>query len=205
MPIAIGSAQRPAETELVCGDACAAIAVARGVLICVADGLGHGPAAREAADAACAHVRAQADAPLEVLLRGVDRALVGSRGAAVSLLGIYPAERRVVFAGVGNVELHALARAHIASPTTPGILGRGSRSFRAWEHPLGDDDLFVLASDGLSNRFDLRSLAHLAPQAIADTLVANYHQRRDDVSCVVARMTTGGEATSLRPGPGGME
>jgi serine/threonine protein phosphatase PrpC len=188
MPIAVGAAQRVAEGEVVCGDACAAVASGYGMLLCVADGLGHGPSAREAADAACAHVRAHPDDPLDALLRGIDRALLGSRGAAVSLLAIDLVERQVRFAGVGNVELHALAEAHVSSPTAPGILGRGLRHVRVWPHPLADGDLFALTSDGLSNHFDLRKLAHLTPQAMADTIVAGFHKKHDDASCMVARM-----------------
>ncbi len=110
----------------------------------------------------------------------------------VSLLNIEPAAGRVLFAGVGNLELHALARAHIASPTTPGILGRGLRSVRVWEHPLAEGDLFVLTSDGLSPAFDLQALAHLTPQAIADVLVSGFHKKHDDASCAVARMMGAG-------------
>ncbi len=191
MPIGVGSAQRPAAGEIVCGDACAVVALEHGTLLCVADGLGHGPSAKEAADAACDHVRAHAGDPFEVLLRGVDRALAGSRGAAVSLLSLEPAHERVIFAGVGNVELHAIARAHVSSPTSPGILGRGVRSVRVWQHLLADGDLFALTSDGVSTRFDLQSLAHLSPQAIADALVAGFHKKHDDASCMVARVAPG--------------
>ena len=189
MPIAAGSAQVAAAGESVCGDACVIVATARGTLLCVADGLGHGPSAREAADLACAHVRAHADDPLDALLRGVDRALAGSRGAVVSVLALDPGAGHASFAGVGNVELHAVSRTRIASPTTPGILGRGLRHVRVWEHALSPGDLLVLTSDGLENHFDLQALSHLAPQAIADALVAGFHKKHDDATCAVARVT----------------
>src|SRR6185437_14125843 len=143
---------------------------------------GHGPSAKEAADVVCTHVREHADAPIDALLQGADRALAGSRGAAVSLLAIEPANGRVLFAGVGNVELHAVTRVHVASPTRPGIVGRGLHGVRVWEHPLSDGDLYALASDGVSTTFELQSFAHLAPQAIADALVDGFHKRHDDAS-----------------------
>jgi serine/threonine protein phosphatase PrpC len=189
MPVSVGRAHDVATGETVCGDASAVVTSAQRTLLCVADGLGHGPNAREAADVACAHVVANADKPFEVLLRELDRMLAGTRGAALSLLTLEPADGRVLFAGIGNVELAALSRAHIASPTTPGILGRGFKSVRVWEHPLADGDLFVLTSDGVSNQFDLQSLAHLEPQVIAEAIVARFHRKHDDASCVVARVT----------------
>jgi serine/threonine protein phosphatase PrpC len=126
--------------------------------------------------------------------------LAGLRGAAVSLLAIEPANRRVLFSGVGNVELHAVARARVASPTRPGIIGRGLHSVRVWEHPLADGDLFALTSDGISSRFELHALAHLSPQAIADALVAGFHRKHDDASCVVARMTAAAGPEDLQGG-----
>jgi serine/threonine protein phosphatase PrpC len=191
MLVAVGRAHCAANGETICGDASTVVASAQGTLLCVADGLGHGPNARAAADIACAHVAAHADTPVDVLLRELDRALAGTRGAALSLLTLEPAGGRVLFAGIGNVELHALARAHIASPTTPGILGRGFKSVRVWEHPLAEGDLFVLTSDGVSSQFDLQVFAHLEPQAIAEAIVAGFHKKHDDASCVVARVTLG--------------
>ena len=189
MPIAVGSAHLATAGESVCGDACVIVDMAQGVLLGVADGLGHGPSAREAADAACAHVRAHVNDPLDILLRGVDRALVGTRGAVVSLMALDPKAGWARFAGVGNVELHTLSRANMAAPNTPGILGRGFRSVRVWEHPLAEGDLLVMTSDGVSIHFDLKTFAHLAPQALADALVARFHKKHDDASCAVARVT----------------
>ncbi len=88
----------------------------------------------------------------------------------------------MLFAGVGNVESTRWRAHHVASPTTPGIVGRGFRSVRVWQHGLADGDLFVLTSDGLSSSFDLRSMAHLAPQAIAAALVAGFHKKHDDAT-----------------------
>jgi serine/threonine protein phosphatase PrpC len=198
MPVVVGGASRPAVGEMVCGDAYAIVPMAHGTLVCLADGLGHGPAAKEAADAVCAHVREHAAAPLDVLLQGADRALAGSRGAAVSLLAIEPANGRVLFAGVGNVELYAVTRVHVASPTRPGIVGRGLHGVRVWEHALSEGDLFALASDGIAATFELEPFAHLAPQAIADALVEGFHKKHDDASCVVARLTTEATAAGTR-------
>lgn len=189
MPVSVGVAQGIAAGESVSGDASVVVPFARGTLLCVADGLGHGPNARIPADMACAHVAAHPDTSIDVLLREIDKALFGTRGAVLSLLSIEPAAGRVIFAGVGNVEMHAAARAHIASPTTPGILGRGIKNLRLWEHPLADGDLFVLTSDGVAHDFDLQAMAHLDPQTIADAIVAGFHKKHDDASCLVARVT----------------
>ncbi len=156
MRVLSAGAQRPLAGEKVCGDAFTVASHAEGTIVCLADGLGHGPAAYAAAEAACRHVRENAGAPLDALMRGIDRALSGLRGAAVSLLAIDQAAARVRFVGVGNVELRAVARTPIAPPNLPGIVGQRMRTPRIWEYPLAEGDLLVLVSDGISSRFELR-------------------------------------------------
>jgi phosphoserine phosphatase RsbX len=188
MAMLVGAAQRAKPGELVCGDVSTTVQLAQGLLLCLADGLGHGENAQVCADAACGFVRAHADEPLEALMRGLDRALVGQRGAAVSLLSLEPAQGRIRFVGIGNVELRAIARAHVAPPTMSGIVGRGIRNVRVWEYPLAEGDLLMLSSDGISTRFELAALAHLAPQAMADEIVARHSKNHDDASCLVVRV-----------------
>jgi phosphoserine phosphatase RsbX len=192
MRVQVGSAWRPAAGHDVCGDVCAAVPFAMGTLLCLADGLGHGPEAHAAAEAVCGYARAHGDEPLQTMLRGMDAALSGTRGAAVSLLALLPARRRALFASVGNVELRALSRARIAPPTSPGIVGCRMRSLRVWEYPLTEGDLLVLLSDGISNRFELDALACLEPQALAEGLVAGHHKADDDACCVVTRIVAAG-------------
>lgn len=188
MSLQIGSAFRPAAGQDVCGDVCGIFPCAEGTLLCLADGLGHGPDARAAALLACGYARTHADEPLETMLRGMSAALLGMRGAAVSVLVLLPSERRALFAGVGNVELRAVSRERIAPPTTPGIVGQRMRTVRVWEYALAEGDLLVLFSDGISSRFELGDFAHLEPQALAEGLVAKQHKTHDDACCVVAKV-----------------
>jgi hypothetical protein len=188
MRVLVAAAQRPIAGEAVCGDAFTVASHDRTTLVCLADGLGHGDAAHEAAEAACRHAREHAGTPLDALIRGIDGALAGLRGAAVSLLSIDEGAGRVQFVGVGNVELRAAARAPIAPPNFPGIVGQRMRKPRLWDYPIAAGDVLVLISDGISSRFELGTLAHLAPQALADTILASHGKKHDDASCVVARI-----------------
>lgn len=194
MRLVVGAAKRPLAGQTVCGDQHAIVPFSQGVLLCLADGLGHGPDAHSAATTACQVAREHADEPLETLMRRLDSALSRTRGAAVSLVTVRPAAGYVRFAGIGNVELRTVSKAHIAPPTLPGIVGQGMRSVRVWEYPIVAGDLLVLMSDGISTRFDLDKLAHLEPQALADTLLAEHQKSHDDACVVVARVTAAEEA-----------
>jgi phosphoserine phosphatase RsbX len=192
MQVVVGSAQRPVMGETVCGDSFVVAPFEGGTLLCLADGLGHGASAHAASDAACRHAKEHAGTALEALIRSIDRLLRGTRGAAVSLLSF--SAQRVQFVGIGNVELRAVARTRIAPPTMPGIVGQGVRKVRVWEYPLAEGDLFVLMSDGISTRFELSELAHLAPQPLADALLAAHHKSHDDACCAAARIASAGAA-----------
>lgn len=192
MRVEIASASLAASGQTVCGDACAIDVSPTITTLCVADGLGHGPEAREAAMVACNFVRAHAQEPFEALLLRLDTVLSRTRGAAVSLLSIEPASLRARFTSLGNVELRAASRVRFAPPTMPGILGRGVRRLRVWDHALAAGDVLVLTTDGISSRFDLDALAHLAPQAVADHLMTNHRRSHDDACCLVARVVDDG-------------
>jgi phosphoserine phosphatase RsbX len=188
MHVMVGAATRPAVGQTVCGDAFVVAPYSAGTLVCLADGLGHGPLANDAAFAACNYAREHAGEPLEAIMRGIDGALRGGRGAAVSLLALSPLARRVRYAGVGNVELRAVAKVGIAPPNLPGIVGQRLRAVRIWEYPLAQGDVLMLASDGISTRFELKELVRLEPQALAAFVVHRHHKAHDDGSCVVARI-----------------
>jgi hypothetical protein len=191
MNVTMGTATRPAVGQTVCGDAFVVAPFPGGTLVCLADGLGHGPLAHDAAVAACAYARQHAGEPLEAVMRGIDGALRGLRGAAVSLLALSPAARRMRYAGVGNVELRAVAKAAMAPPNVPGIVGQRIRAVRIWDYQLAEGDVLMLCSDGISTRFELKELVHLEPQALATFIIHRHHKAHDDGSCVVVRVEGG--------------
>ncbi|APR83276.1 Phosphoserine phosphatase RsbX [Minicystis rosea] len=188
MQIQTGVTARPAVGQTVCGDAWSITPFSQGLLLCLADGLGHGPEARTASTTACHYAETHASEPLEAMLHGMNAALAGLRGAAVSVLVLEPVARRALFAGVGNVELRSASRGRIAPPTVPGVVGHGVRRVRVWEYPISEGDLFVLMSDGISSRFELDPISKLEPQALADHLVNKHHKTHDDACAVVARL-----------------
>jgi negative regulator of sigma-B (phosphoserine phosphatase) len=188
--VSVGTARRPAVGQTVCGDVSVVVASAHGTLVCVADGLGHGADASKAATLACDYARENANTPLDALLRGMDRALGSTRGAAVSVILADASQARLQFVGTGNVELRTIARTPIAPPSMPGIVGRGLRSVRVWEYALAEKDLLVLLTDGVSSRFELGGFSHLDPQALAEAVVAKHHKTHDDACCVAVRVGT---------------
>ena len=72
----------------------------------------------------------------------------------------------------------------------PGIAGHQRRAVREFSYPLGGNDLVVLHSDGVSDRWrltDYPGLATRTPLVIAVTLLRDAGARRDDAGVLVAR------------------
>ena len=161
------------------------------VLLAMADGLGHGPTAREAALAFCEFVSLHADWPLDAILRASSQAMAHTRGAAAGLLRIGLGTGRASFAAVGNVELRTASARPFHPVSTPGIVGRPFRNVVVFEYEMSPGDTLVLHTDGISSRMDPSLLAGLDEQDAADAVLREHGKDHDDATCVVVRALQG--------------
>ena len=189
---------RPISGETVCGDAWAVRAVAGDggvdrptLLVMLCDGLGHGPLAERASQAAVKAFRGTHDLSPQGALEAVHRALRGTRGGAVAVARIEPAAGRVLYCGIGNVSGFLVAdRGRRALLSAPGIVGAHMRRLRTFEEPLPEHGALVMHSDGLTERWDPGTLPGLlghSPLVMAGQLLREAAVRRDDASVVVVK------------------
>lgn len=188
MSLQIATAQRPAHGEMICGDAFAIVTAADAVVIALADGLGHGPRAYEAAEGFCDYVRSNHKHSLEQILRGAGAAISGTRGAIAVVMRLETKVGAMEFAGVGNIETQVLSRSAIRPVCTPGIVGRPLRKVITWRYEISAGDLLAVYSDGISPRFDLESYRQLEPQLIADSILERHGKSYDDATILVIRV-----------------
>lgn len=161
------------------------------LLVMLCDGLGHGPLAALASEAAVkAFKRSRAHRP-EELLGDVHKALRGTRGGAVAIARVEPAARRLLYCGIGNVSGFLIGpdvRSGLLS--APGIVGHQMRSLRTFEVPLPEDSALVMHSDGLSERWSPQNMPGLlqhTPAVMAGQLLREAAVRRDDAGIVVIK------------------
>ena len=195
--LAYGVAHACADGEEVSGDAWVALADGdERVLLAAIDGLGHGAAAREAAELAAATIRAHADAQLPSLVRACHEALVGTRGAALTVARIELRARMLTWLGIGNVA--GLIAPAVASASAPealllaGVVGDRLPQLVPVTVALGDGDTVLLATDGIvgAHAGELRVPGALGP--LADGLLHRHrHGSRDDALVLVARVGPG--------------
>jgi anti-sigma regulatory factor (Ser/Thr protein kinase) len=176
------------ETES--GDACATISRPKGPMVAVADGLGHGARAAEAAAAFVASVREAPDLALDEVFARAHRALLKTRGAVAAVARFDEARNEVEIAGIGNVAVmvsRSADRRTEHAVVTPGVLGSAYRAARLQTLSFALGDVLVMHTDGVRSRFDFGLLRAMPVQAAAESLVRTNAKGSDDAACVVVR------------------
>lgn len=191
----IGAVCLPIEGETVCGDAWAAEVHENSLTLLVADGLGHGPDAAKASQAAIAVIAANANKSPAMLMECAHKALYATRGAAVAISKIDDTRSEIKFAGVGNIAVSVFinaGRKHLLSHS--GIVGNNMRKVQEVSQAWEQDALLIAHSDGLGTRWELDKypgLLRVHPSLIAAILYRDFSRGRDDVTVVVVRDITG--------------
>lgn len=155
----------------------------------LADGLGHGSPAAEAALTAELAFHRDPAGPLPRLMTALHEALRHTRGAAVALVRVCPAA--VSFCGVGNVStvvLTGVRNHHLLS--APGVAGLRAGTPVQQDLPVPPGSTVVLHSDGLDNRWLLGPPGTLgaSAQLAAARLLRDHRLRTDDAGVLVARL-----------------
>lgn len=197
-PLRVGGVNIPFAGADQSGDAWAWVPGADRLTLLVADGLGHGPAAALASDAAVRELRRCAHLAPAELLAQLHTALRDTRGAAVAVAQLDLAERILSFSGIGNIGARLrTGDSWRALLSHPGIVGahRPARVPRM-QVPWAPDSLLVMHSDGLPSRWappDAVSLGSPDPAVTAAAIVRDASSSalpvRDDTTVVVLSPT----------------
>jgi negative regulator of sigma-B (phosphoserine phosphatase) len=166
---------------------------ARGGLVAVIDGLGHGVPAAEAAEAAADVLRAHADEEPQALLERCHAALRRTRGVVMTLAWFDLAQRTVAWTGVGNVEARLVrglggADSRYASPVVlGGVVGYNLPRARLGTVALEHGDAVAFATDGVAADYSASLAPGVPAQELAERVLARHGKGTDDALAVVVR------------------
>ncbi|MTW21429.1 SpoIIE family protein phosphatase [Allochromatium palmeri] len=186
----IGQALRPMPGETLCGDQLGWWTRPDGWRVALADGLGHGAEAHVAAATAMRQLATDDEIPLAELFARCDRALIDTRGVALSVIDIRPAESVIVQAGVGNIRtLLIQAQGTKRLGGARGIVGAGFDGLRPERLPIAAGDWLLLFSDGLPENAGLVEMLHEeAPSdQLAERLLTRWAGSHDDAGLLLYR------------------
>jgi len=191
----------PATHELVCGDMWRILERDGSLAVMVADGLGHGPLAAEAASRAVEAFDACGFDGPGPFFESAHRALAGSRGAAIAA-ALVTAGGGIRYAGIGNIA------GSIVQPydsrglmSHNGTVGLQMRKAQTLDYPWPDGALLIMHSDGMSTRWSVNDHAGLVarhPAVVAAVLHRDHTRGRDDSTIVVIRRSAAASNGTLQ-------
>jgi len=158
--------------------------------VIVADGLGHGPVAAEAAAEALTVFSTATGSPSAILERA-HPLMRGTRGAAVAIAQANASTGMITYAGAGNISGRMISGVEDRSLMSQhGTLGVQIRRLQDASYPWPDHSLIALHSDGLMSRWNLNDVGGILqcdPAVIAGWLLRDYTRGHDDVTVVVLK------------------
>jgi anti-sigma regulatory factor (Ser/Thr protein kinase) len=191
-PFEVAARSIPKKGQVECGDAWSVRDFGRRQLICIVDGLGHGPLAALASARAISVVEAASadDTPAAIMTRAHE-ALKDTRGAVMALLALDPEAGEAHYCGIGNIA----AAVHLGNDSrhllsVEGTVGYRMRATRTHTVPWASTAVAVLYTDGLSGRWGparYPGLLSRHPSLIASVLFRDHARNTDDATIVVAR------------------
>ncbi len=187
----IGAVCVPVAGEEQCGDAWAFAWEGDAAMILLADGLGHGPDAAVASNAAVKTMRAHASRKPDRLMEDIYLALRSTRGAAVAVMELQLAQQQLNFVGIGNITacvIDGTSRKQLVSHN--GIVGHNMRKVQQFSLPCPKGSICIMCSDGIGTQWDLDKYPGLYtrhPALIAGIIYRDFVRSRDDATVVAVR------------------
>jgi anti-sigma regulatory factor (Ser/Thr protein kinase) len=177
--------------EEVAGDSWSTVSRPGYVSTLIADGLGHGAAAAEAASRAVRLFRTHYERGPAAVMAILHDALRSTRGAAVAVAEYAEDTGVLRFCGIGNISgavISPVETRHLMSHN--GTVGHEIRRIQEFTYAWPAKGVLVLHSDGLSTHWGLESYPGVLtrdPSVIAGVLYRDFKRGRDDATVVVAR------------------
>ena len=166
-----------------------------GGLACLIDGLGHGAAAADAAEAAAEVIRDFAEAPPQELLDRCHEALKETRGVVMTLAWFDVGASRLLWTGVGNVDARlwhpSEGGRHDVALVFGGVVGYQVPRVRPATLSLAPGDLLVMVTDGIDPGFAAALDGGGPAQTVAERVFASHGKGTDDALVVVVRYLPG--------------
>lgn len=187
----VGVVGTSAPGETVSGDGWAVAIDGGKAAILMADGLGHGPMAEEAANVAVAHFRQTPFQDLSTMIQAAHGHLRSTRGAAVALAALDVANATVKSVGAGNVVTRIVSGVYEKTLLSQhGTVGLQIRKPEEMSTNWPPHAVVVMHTDGVLQRWPSNALHRVLgrdPSIAAAVLLRDYCRGRDDATVLVIR------------------
>ena len=193
----IAMARRSFMDDPHCGDRCGFTEADGRHVLYMIDGLGHGKEAEVAAIEAEEFVLKNLDLPLKEMFEGCNKAIGHTRGVALGIGLVDPAENKLTFAGVNNTRMRAIgarSRKSLQMSSDAGIIGGGFRYLSPHTVDFNPGDCAIMFTDGVSDRMDV-SRYNVARRKDLDRwavdILDDWERTNDDRTVLICRYENG--------------
>lgn len=181
--------QRNAPGEIVCGDSYLVLKDNQVLTAAIIDGLGHGPAAMEAAEIAVKVLQSNKNSLMQIIPE-IHRQLLGTRGAVLSITRFDTESGIIKYAGIGNINTYVINQGRVnILMSDEGFLGCRLPSFREFDLGVEKVDQLIMASDGIASITgrDLLKVSWQKAEDMARTIGEKWGLHRDDETVIVVK------------------
>lgn len=187
----------PKTGETVCGDGFATSVSDNTIKVFLGDGLGHGPEAHKAIQAAKQAFRMSLTNDPVQILQDISRAVTKTRGLVGTVAILDRLSNKWKVCGVGNITARLHNQNQLDTAKTflsyNGILGLNMpRTLNEQVAAYQRGQILVMGSDGLKSRWDVSrypTIRQHDPSVLAAALYKDYARRTDDTSVVVVQLS----------------
>ncbi len=179
---------RPCNGERVSGDGLFYHEYNNGIIISICDGLGHGRQAHEVSCEIKKFLEHHHHQDIVQLILDVNEEISPSIGAAMAMAYIDFDNDTLWFCGMGNVGGFVLGANDNIFVSKDGMVGANMHSPLLQSLVLEPGDKFVMASDGIHERFYSKAKPTIfksRPMVIVEYLLSEFSKPYDDASCWV--------------------
>ena len=187
---AVGFVRRALNDARECGDVGRYWRWKDKIVLCLADGLGHGPKAEEAAEAAVARVGECLGQPLPAVFAHCDEKISHTRGAAMGIAVVDTGTGALTYAGVGNTRIAICGAKTTSLLSASGIVGGGYAALHPETVRLVPGDVVAMYTDGIMTEINLAAYApslRVDPQELSEHILNDWSRWTDDAAVLVFR------------------
>ncbi|MDO9377147.1 MAG: SpoIIE family protein phosphatase [Ferruginibacter sp.] len=180
--------------QVVCGDGAAVRFLEDKVMILAADGLGHGPHAKDAVDQAIKAFRGTMSCDPAELVKEIHVEIKKSRGLVGTLAVINFDSKTWEVCGIGNIHTRLQKglenRNYISNNGIIGVNIPTRLENTIWD--LEKFQMMIFCSDGIKTKWDLvkyPSILKYDPMIIAAAIYKDHARRTDDMTVLIVKVT----------------
>ncbi|HYG39602.1 MAG TPA: ATP-binding protein [Cytophagales bacterium] len=182
----------PKKGENYCGDGYRYVIKKNSCKILAFDGLGHGPEAQKASEAAIKSFMSTLNIDPGESLRVMNKEIKSTRGGVGMIFSIDLKTNSTSFCGVGNISARILSEGKLKNCISyNGIIGHTfPNSLHTNNTPWNKQDYLILTSDGLKTRWDSSNLTHVLkhdPSIVAASLFKDLSRGNDDSLVIILK------------------